>query len=549
MSDFVFNGSVIVSYSGTASSVVIPEGVTGIAAEAFRRNRALTSIAMAKSVEIIGEGAFNGCENLERVSLWSGVKEIYREAFANCRSLREMNIPRHLEKLGAFAFYNCRGLKSVTLPRTLEELGKSAFEACRGLTQLTVSEGVTALPERAFYGCPSLSAVNLPEGLTTIGVECFSGCRKLDGTVFPHSLTLINRQAFFDCVGLSSLKITNPSMIIGPGAFAGCVSLKEVSLPEEGCRISSKAFKDCIGLRDDRGLVTVNGTVFSYYGAEAYYEVPDGIKEIGDEAFDGCATIHRIDLPDTVRRIGENAFRGCVNLKSINIPFSLKRIASTAFDGCCPEKLIMPDDSQVALRDIGMLRFLNLNGEPFFDFDALAENIWQFPESSVKRDILLELFDRREFLEDSSVEKCEDLMMRYSVYIDDAKSVCALLEDGGRYIDPACYAALAAHYSSAEASAAILKHLAARGKEVYELKEDIMIPGKCCVMVIFDNMETVKCNSSVQVHVGDSVEADGKYENIRGRVVQIVNGSQKSRYRLPDILRAYRISYTADMEL
>lgn len=50
------------------------------------------------------------------------------------------------------------------------------------------------------------------------------------------------------------------------------------------------------------------------------YSVPQGIKEISEEAFDGCSELTEIILPDSVEKIGTNAFWGCDGLKSITIP-------------------------------------------------------------------------------------------------------------------------------------------------------------------------------------------------------------------------------------
>ena len=72
-------------------------------------------------------------------------------------------------------------------------------------------------------------------------------------------------------------------------------------------------------------LVDVNGS-------EERYVVPDGVKKIGDDAFNSSEA-KEIILPDSVEEIGENAFIGS-NIESIVLPKSLKKIGDSAFCLC-----------------------------------------------------------------------------------------------------------------------------------------------------------------------------------------------------------------------
>lgn len=63
-------------------------------------------------------------------------------------------------------------------------------------------------------------------------------------------------------------------------------------------------------------------------------EIPYGVKEIGNEAFDGCINLQAIVLPNSVTKIGESAFSGCRSLTSIEIPDSVTIIGENAFKGC-----------------------------------------------------------------------------------------------------------------------------------------------------------------------------------------------------------------------
>lgn len=55
--------------------------------------------------------------------------------------------------------------------------------------------------------------------------------------------------------------------------------------------------------------------------------------EIGEEGFDGCASLQEVKLPDSINRIGKNAFNGCTSLESINLS-NIDYFGDSAFGTC-----------------------------------------------------------------------------------------------------------------------------------------------------------------------------------------------------------------------
>ena len=92
------------------------------------------------------------------------------------------------------------------------------------------------------------------------------------------------------------------------------------------------------------GVLTISGTgVMEDYHSQylppwndVLYEinkvvVEDGVKGLGNQAFNGCTSLESVQLPDTLEKIGAMCFDKCYSLIDINIPESLKDIGKGAF--------------------------------------------------------------------------------------------------------------------------------------------------------------------------------------------------------------------------
>ena len=66
MSDFLIQNNILIKYTGSDSSVIIPEGVTQIGSWAFTDNTNITSIVIPDSVTTIMDHAFAGCTQLKK---------------------------------------------------------------------------------------------------------------------------------------------------------------------------------------------------------------------------------------------------------------------------------------------------------------------------------------------------------------------------------------------------------------------------------------------------------------------------------------------------
>ena len=107
----------ITGYTGTASSLVIPEELDGyivqeIGDSAFAGNLTLTSVEIPSSVETIEDWAFDGCVNLASVALAEGVERL-GDGFLRGTAVTELTLPRTVTD----AYYALGGAQNLTKGR------------------------------------------------------------------------------------------------------------------------------------------------------------------------------------------------------------------------------------------------------------------------------------------------------------------------------------------------------------------------------------------------------------------------------------------------
>ena len=221
----------------------------------------------------------------------------------------ELTIPAELDghsvtSIGWRAFVFCDSLTSITIPDSVTSIVYWAFSYCRSLTSITIPDSVTSIGNYAFYGCDSLTSITIPDSVTSIGAEAFSGCRSLTTiTVSVDHPTL----ATID--GVLFEKSTK-TLIFYPSA----ITAESYTIPQGIKIIGDWAFNDC----DSLTSITI----------------PDSVTSIGEYAFSSCYSLTTITIPDSVISIGDSAFIRCTSLTSITIPDSVTFIGSGAFSDC-----------------------------------------------------------------------------------------------------------------------------------------------------------------------------------------------------------------------
>ena len=182
---------------------------------------------------------------------------------------------------------------------------------------------VSAIGREAFDGCKTLKSVVIPETVKTIAEKAFACCYELRKVVLSDGLQAIEKEAFSTCLKLKKVTIPPSVESINEDAFSGTLSLTSIQV-ESG----NQTFKDINGV-----LFDAHGTTILIYpnGRKGKYLIPNGVREIGQEAFNSCHELTAIIIPEGVEVINEGAFSSCDKLRRLVLPESLKAIGRYAF--------------------------------------------------------------------------------------------------------------------------------------------------------------------------------------------------------------------------
>ena len=384
----------VVAADTTKETIVIPNGVTTIGQNAFRKCKKLKSVVIPEGVAVIEKMAFSSLSSLERVALPPTLRVIGQAAFTNCTALSDIVLPPSIDSIAGYVFVNCRSLTTIELPHSLRMLGDNVFSGCTNLRTLHynaahIGDGrenpvfcgqdtldviwgnnVERIPAQLFKNI-YLRKTTLPPSLREVGREAFADCRFEQPLVVPSSVTTISGNAFKDVVSVSyegvdagfpwcalsfgepylhdGIIYTDSTMRIAIGSEPDIV---EANIPEGVKYIARHAF----AYRPLLKTVVFPSSVEDV-AAEAFYKCPklaytnfaDGLVTIGDSAFVGIATT-TLRLPNSLQGIGNGAFANIDSLHELTIGRSLTRIGNTSF---------------VNIRVIDTLRF---NVECFYDY-------------------------------------------------------------------------------------------------------------------------------------------------------------------------------------
>ena len=337
--DFIINDSgVLTGYRGSATDVVIPDGVTEIGRRAFDGHE-LDSVRVPASVQTLAEEAFYGA-NLKKITFQdddehpSQLTWVGSQAFAYS-TLETVSLPRAVKDVDNYAFSYMDYLTSVRLgPNVSSTRLSDAFVRSPRLTSIEVDEanatyasvdGVVYSKDRATLvvfpsGKNATGSYAVPEGTTTIGVGAFA-VAQLESVTLPDSLREVASRAF-EQSSITAVALPDAFETVGERAFWYMPQLKRVDLGGT-VKVSDSAFYSSgvteMNLRPDLNRLTeIADGAFNWTSATSI-TLPDSVTTIGKEAFANNAALTTFHLGASAQSLGDFALGEDNNLTELSV--------------------------------------------------------------------------------------------------------------------------------------------------------------------------------------------------------------------------------------
>lgn len=195
------------------------------------------------------------------------------------------------------AFYECRDLQHITFPSTLRRIEDQAFKLCSNLSDtLVLPEKLVYLGDGVFEQCVNISVCRVNSRRLHLKDEPSNGGRfgktnKMHTIIIDGNVDTICEQLFYWAYwGVHEIYLEEGLTQLGAGSFAELYNLEQVHFPSTLKRINEDCFYGCGFKR---------------------MILPDGIEEIGDQAFACMIACKYFEVGPNVRHISHSVFYDC----------------------------------------------------------------------------------------------------------------------------------------------------------------------------------------------------------------------------------------------
>lgn len=374
-----------------SGSLEFPESLKSIGSNAFYHCVNLTgSVVLPENLEFLGSLAFYWCPKLNgELYLPDGIPfdaNIISETNIQAIQISETNelyttydgmlFSKDMTRL----IYVPGGKTgSLAIPEGVEVIGSEACSNMTGNRQLTgtltLPSTLKSIEERAFIYHAFTGELILPAGLSEIGEYAFCAAGKetefgwqpagfTGSLVVPDSVTHIGASAFSANAFGGTLTLSSGLTDISNDAFMFNRFQGDLAIPDTVVSIGEYAFAN--GNSNESNFVNGNLTIGK------------GVKKIHDNAFRNIG-VKSISFPEGLEEIGGEAFIDCPNLEVVNIPGSVRKIEYGAFSSLYNDKLhdIYLWNDQVEIEDadgktLGRPGLTTVHGNPDSTAEAYA---------------------------------------------------------------------------------------------------------------------------------------------------------------------------------
>lgn len=317
-----------------------------------------------------------------------------------------------VKEIKSQAFSNNEKLEKLTIPSTVERFDCDKLDSCPKLKEIIVDDGNAKYASKDgvlfskdflyLYAYPAHKADESYKILDETGIiVSFCGNKNLKSIDLSNNARTrsiaINSFAFKYCTALENVNIgihasddIYDHSVIGYRAFLGCTALKEIVIPSTVRDIQESPFAECTALEKisvataNEKYCSIDGVLFEKNGSDkkllSYppaiknesYTVPDGVTEIGYEAFGDCNYTSDIEIPAFVTKMGEYAFEKASSVKEVALGEGITEIPS----GCFKDSNLSIVHVRGKITKIGQYSF---SGCKITNPDAIISNIAEIP--------------------------------------------------------------------------------------------------------------------------------------------------------------------------
>lgn len=348
--------------------VTIPNKVTTIGCGAFYDCDSIKKVTIGRSVETIGYNAFNGCARLVDVYFEGNGPSVGNNVFGGGSTLYYIpgktgwtDSHYYNAYYGTWNGYNldiwedkvlivsgyCGGEGDGT--NLVWKLLEGGILTIRGsgnmedydyysktvpwndfkdqIENVIIGNQVTSIGDYAFAAFPNLTSAVIGSGVLVLGDGAFTECAGLTGIRIPNGVTTIGAIAFDACSSLAEISIPGSVETIGNFAFGVCGSLQNINVNEQNV-----FYCDADGV-----LMTKNMEEVIQYPSgkeQTDYELPNGVKKLASNAFEGCGRLESVTFPDSVTDVGDCVFAGCTGLSALYFKGDAPAVGADAFAAC-----------------------------------------------------------------------------------------------------------------------------------------------------------------------------------------------------------------------
>ena len=228
---------------------------TSVAIKAHLIDMSIIDVVLDKDTRIIEAQGFSET-NIKSVIMPNNLKKIEAEAFYYCPRLLNIEFNEKLEFIGNHAFWGCDGITNLILPNSVLDISEGAFMKCHNLKDAVLSDNLQVIGFSSFLCCENLEKVIIGKNTKVISQAAFAECIKLKNVVLPEELKEIQWRAFENCNSLEEIAIPNSVEII-EDPFTDCENLKAIYISKETLDKNpafEKEYKNKIIIKEDMDL-------------------------------------------------------------------------------------------------------------------------------------------------------------------------------------------------------------------------------------------------------------------------------------------------------